>query len=277
MNGALVGQSSGVGPLQTTSGAFTMGGARIGGSTSLDVYYTGYIDHLTISNRMKSSCEIYLDAILACYLTFDSAVSIVDSGPNFLNVTNNGGTIVSGRVNQALQFSSSLSYVIVNGISALQSQYTVFTISMWVYPTNIINGATLIHASTLVDGLETCLTMWGLTSSGAVSVNVMNSSNMATAATSSVALPLNVWTHILQTSSPTNGNRLYINGVLAASVAVSSGRAVGPYVFIGASPTGTNSCPVGSIVPGQFYGAVDEYRVFGRELTAADICRLANP
>ncbi|CAF1215252.1 unnamed protein product [Rotaria sordida] len=157
MNGALVGQSSGVGPLQTTSGAFTMGGARIGGSLGI------------------------------------------------------------------------------------------------------------------------CLTMWGLTSSGAVSVNVMNSSNVATAATSSVALPLNVWTHILQTSSPTNGNRLYINGVLAASVAVSSGRAVGPYVFIGASPTGTNSCPVGSIVPGQFYGAIDEYRVFGRELTTADICRLANP
>ncbi|CAF1074575.1 unnamed protein product [Rotaria sp. Silwood1] len=277
MNGAVVGQSSGVGPLETTSGAFTIGGARIGGSATLDVYYTGYIDHLTISNQTKSSCEIYLDAILACYLTFDSAVSLVDSGPNFLNVTNNGGTIVSGRVNQALQFSSSLSYFTVSGISALKSQYTVFTISMWVYPTNIINGATLIHASTLANGLGTCLTMWGLTPSRAVSVNVMNSSNVAIAATSSVALPLNVWTHILQTSSPTNGNRLYINGVLVASVSVSSGTAVGPYVFIGASPTGTNSCPAGSIVPGQFYGAVDEYRVFGRELTTAEICRLANP
>jgi hypothetical protein len=117
--------------------------------------------------------------------------------------------------------------------------------------------------------------MWGLTSSGAMTVNVLNSSNVSVPATAPSSLQLNTWTHVAQTFSSTNGNRLYLNGILVASVSVPTGQPVSPYAFIGTSPAGTSYCNAGSIVTGQFYGIVDEYRVFGRELTTTDICYLA--
>lgn len=121
------------------------------------------------------------------------------------------------------------------------------------------------------------MSMWGLTSTGAISVNVIDSSNNTFPATSSSILSQNVWTHIVQTFSSTNGNRLYINGALVTSTSASGGFPIGPYIFVGSSPSGTSNCKSGSIVMGQFYGSIDELRIFGQELTATDICRLANP
>jgi len=153
LNGILDGQTTANGDFAGSSVPFTIGGAEIGGSMPLYVYYSGIIDHVTVSSRVKSSCEIYLDANLACYFTFDSASSVVDSGPNFLTANNIGATAMAGRINQALQFSSSLSYITINGISALKSENTVFSISLWINPTNVCGGATLIHAATQSDGL----------------------------------------------------------------------------------------------------------------------------
>lgn len=150
LNGILDNQGTAVNTLQVTSASFTIGGARIGGRVlTLNSYYTGYIDHVTISGREKSACEIYLDANLACYLTFDSIMPITDSGPNFL-VATNVGTLKStiGRVNQALQFSSSLSYITIHHITPLQSNFNTFSISMWISATNINGGGTIIHTST---------------------------------------------------------------------------------------------------------------------------------
>jgi hypothetical protein len=154
LNGLLVANSS-AHPLLVPSSPFTIGGADIGGRSPLSTYYSGYIDHLTISYRAKSSCEIYLDANLACYFSFDLASPLVDSGPNFLTATNTGATTVTGRVNQAFQFSSSMSYILVTGISALTTSNPTssFSISMWVNPTSITSGGTLIHASSSVNGL----------------------------------------------------------------------------------------------------------------------------
>jgi hypothetical protein len=157
LNGILDGQTAVIGDFVGSSVPFTIGGAEIGGSTNLNVYYSGVIDHVTVSSRVKSSCEIYLDANLACYFTFDSASSVVDSGPNFLTANNTGATSVPGRINQALKFSSSLSYITINGISALKSENSVFSISLWINPTNVCGGATLIHAATQSDGLYSFL------------------------------------------------------------------------------------------------------------------------
>ena len=152
LNGVAVGTSTASGALQTTSGAFTIGGATIGGNTALNVYYSGLIDHLTITHRAKSDCEIYLDATLACYFPFDSPSSLFDAGPNFLTATNTGGISATGCINQAWRFSSSLSFIMISGISALLPQYNLFSISMWVNPTSIVGGGTLIHAASLSTG-----------------------------------------------------------------------------------------------------------------------------
>ena len=132
---------------------FTIGGAQIGGSTAANVYYSGIIDHVTVSGRVKTDCEIYLDANLACYFTFDSFSPMNDSGPNFLIATNMGATGVNGGVNQALQFSSSPSYITISNILALKSDRQAFSIAMWINPMNTSGGATLIHAATQNTGL----------------------------------------------------------------------------------------------------------------------------
>ena len=82
LTGVLDIRATAFGPLQATSGPFTVGAARVGGRVpTLDSYFTGYIDHATISGHPKSACEIYLTANLACYFTFVSASSAVDAGP----------------------------------------------------------------------------------------------------------------------------------------------------------------------------------------------------
>ena len=307
LNGILDGQITAYGLLQAASQPFTIGGARVGGRVpTVDSYYTGYIDHVRISTRVKSACEIYLVANLACYFTFNSASPPLDSSASGLSATNTGATLTTGAINQALQFTSANTYITVSGISALQTGNSpTFSISMWVRPTTIASGATIIHASTqangqcsstvpLVSSLRSymslcnptcsvflgqgsCVTMWGLTSTGRISVNVLDSSNNANAATASTPLQVNVWTHVAQTFSPSNGNRLYVNGMLVTTTSVPTGRPVGSYTIIGTALAGTSGCPAGSIATGQFYGGVDEYRVFRTELTATDICRLSNP
>jgi hypothetical protein len=74
-----------------------------------------------------------------------------------------------------------------------------------------------------------------------------------------------------------NWNYLYINGTFVTSVSTPVGRPIGPYAILGASPASTSYCKAGSIIMGQFYGSIDDYRVYGRELSAVDLCRLANP
>jgi len=94
---------------------------------------------------------------------------------------------------------------------------------------------------------------------------------------SSFAVTLNTWAHVAQTFSTTNGNQSYINGTSVKTVSATTGRPIGPYTILGVSPMNTSSYNAGSILMGQFYGNIDEYRVFGRELTSTDICRSANP
>lgn len=153
LNGVLDVQATGFGPLQAVTGAFTVGGARVGGRVpTLDSFFTGYIDHATVSGRVKTACEVYLTANLACYFPLDSASPVTDSGPNFLTATNTGASLTTGRINQALQFSSSLSYITVAGIPGLATSATTFTISMWIRPTTLVGGATLIHTATQSNG-----------------------------------------------------------------------------------------------------------------------------
>lgn len=122
-----------------------------------------------------------------------------------------------------------------------------------------------------------CLATWGLTASGAISVNILNTSNTIVSLTAPTVLSLNTWSHVTQTFSTIHGSRLYLNGALMVNMSVPNGRPPGPFIIIGTSPVNANNCHTGLVAPGQFYGSVDEFRVYGRELSTTDICALANP
>ena len=88
------------------------------------------------------------------------------------------------------------------------------------------------------------------------------------------------WTHIVETWSPVNGLRLYMNNVLVASttgMATSYTASTLPnYITLGSSLNGAfGGCQAGLLGSmTEFDGDIDEFRVYSRELSADDICTL---
>ena len=90
---------------------------------------------------------------------------------------------------------------------------------------------------------------------------------------------MGVWTHIVNSYDAANGLHLWVNGSLV--------NASGPFTYVPsnvpnfitlASPlNGTGMCQPGSIQVGQFYGIIDELRIYSRALNASDVYALANP
>jgi len=92
-------------------------------------------------------------------------------------------------------------------------------------------------------------------------------------------IPLGTWTHVVTSYSSTNGIRLWVNGTLIGSTGPFAYSPSGAYntITIGNSLAGQVGCATGSIQLGQFYGMIDELRVYARELNATDVYTLANP
>jgi hypothetical protein len=115
----------------------------------------------------------------------------------------------------------------------------------------------------------------GLTSSGHIAIDSWSNSNVPI---TGPLVPLNTWTHVVGTYSLTNGERLYVNGTLKASVggySFSTGG-VPMTITLGSSLLGTGMCRTGTIQMGQFYGSLDEFYVYARELSAVEVDTLFN-
>ncbi|CAF1449871.1 unnamed protein product [Didymodactylos carnosus] len=91
------------------------------------------------------------------------------------------------------------------------------------------------------------------------------------------SMSVNLWTHIVQTFSVTNGITMYINGAYYNSTKTFSYSASGKKdTIILANYISGASCSAGQVVAGQYYGAIDEFRLYSRELTTTDVYELAN-
>jgi Concanavalin A-like lectin/glucanases superfamily len=90
---------------------------------------------------------------------------------------------------------------------------------------------------------------------------------------------LGVWTHIAISYSLTTGFRLWVNGVLIGTSGLFTYAAANmpAWITVGLTPAAALTCARGSISIGQFYGMIDEMKVYSRELTAAEVLTLANP
>ena len=186
--------------------------------------------------------------------------------------------VSSCRVNQCITLSGLLSYIQITGLLRLGINGWSYTVAIWIRPTNI-SGGTIMHLSSRLDGAQTnawCLPIMGLTSSGLIAINSWNNANVPLNGPSA---PLLSWTHVAATYSSTNGERLYINGTLFTSASPYTFAASGARMTItlGSSLLGTGACNTGTIQMGQFYGSLDEFQVYSRELTATQISTLANP
>jgi hypothetical protein len=224
-----------------------------------------------------SATEILLDATLTVYYTLDN--NLLDSGPLGINGTGeNYSYSASGRVNQCLSLLNNQSYVQATGLVLLGTSSQSYSFSIWINPTVVTQG-TIIHVSESTSGLDSCcLPMLGFTSAGNIGVQSWNSTLVIYTGPVVIA---NVWTHIAITYSLLNGLNLWINGTQYGSGVIAYNYIAGGIpvtVTLGSSLNGTGVCaPTGIINMGQYYGYMDEFELYSRELSSIDISNLANP
>ncbi|CAF3656349.1 unnamed protein product [Rotaria sordida] len=204
-----------------------------------------------------------------------------DSGPNYFTGTiTYPVTTVSGYVNQALTFGASSTYFSVGDLVALGTSNKAFSFSLWVKPTAYTGVGTIVHVANGADGYTNGVSSWcvpfiGFDSSNRLVAQVWNGSAIPIVGST---LSLNVWTHIVETYSTTNGVILYVNGIQVGTTGAASYSAseVPDYVLLGYYGSSGFNCQTGSITAGQFTGAIDEFRIYSRELSLTDVCVLAN-
>ncbi|CAF3024471.1 unnamed protein product [Rotaria socialis] len=277
LNGFLDSSRNTFNPLLAFSGNFCIGYNSIMflGNTSFE----GYIDQLSVSSRAKSSCEILEEASLEAWLTFDNGrLPLLDIGPYSLSVTASAYTIISGRWSSpAISFTgSNTSYFQAIGFTALRISNHEFSISFWMYPESL--SGTLVHVSSSLNGTGWCMPFIGLTGNGSLVAQIYNGVTLSLLGPN---VSLSTWYQIVQTWSPTNGLKLYVNSWMtyswsSATSFLASGSSP-MYVTLANSLFGSGSCHGGmlnSTMP--FIGAIDDFRVYGRELTATDVCTIYN-
>jgi hypothetical protein len=247
------------------------------------------LDHFTVSLGVaRNACQILNDATLTAYYPFDTNATFNDYSVNYFNGMGVGLTTLSrGRLNQAIYFPTSGSYFQAPCFSSGRMSPFAFTFSFWVNPASLTNGGTLIHISTVQNGNgTTCYDLLAFTSSGALVVQWMQSSGVVNA-TQGPIIPANTWTHVAVLFGSVNGIRLFVNGQLSASsptIGIVSYLSFDnpEYVTLGTNnpsgTTGTNTCQNGTItiLPGQFIGGIDEFRLYSREIDNQELCVLAN-
>jgi hypothetical protein len=243
--------------------------------TSANMYYGGYMDHLTVSLRAKAACEVLQNATLSAYFPFDSSSSaLTDSGPNFLKATGSGYNISTGHLNSAMFFNSVGSYAQIAGVRVLgqtsASSFTLpFSISVWLNPT--VNNGSVLHVSSTNSGLGWCSDFLAFSQMGHIVAQLV------TTATIGPILNTNTWTHVAMTFSPSNSLRLYIDGSLytTATYNASSGSNTTMYVTLANPLNGNSTCATSYSVLCQYLGGIDELRIYSRELNSTDVCTLA--
>jgi len=203
----------------------------------------------------------------------DNYPTLTDSGPNSLPSTQQNVSFVSsGHASNAISFNNSAAYLQIDDLTSLGVANQSFSISLWIRPYSL--SGTLVFVSQTATGSIWCVSFIGFATNGSIVAQVWTGTVQAVfgAALSTSS----VWYQIVQTWSSTNGLRLYIDNVLVASDALAvsySASGASDYVTLANRPN--NACALGAInSQTAFYGDIDDFRVYSRELTADDVCAL---
>ncbi|CAF3363778.1 unnamed protein product, partial [Rotaria socialis] len=273
VNGVLDVSGSPKGPYQGSMGNLTIGTNVLNFPNN---YWDGCIDQVSYAALAKNATEVLYEATLTFSYSFEN--NLIDSGT--LGINGTGITIgysTSGRVNNCLSLLSNLSYVQATNLVLLGTVGQPYSFSIWIKP-NTVAGGTIFHVSSGTAGLGGwCIPMLGFTSSGKVGVQSLGSSSV------SITGPVtttNVWTHLAVTYGPSGGLRLYVNGAQYGSASGNyTYQAAGTPVslLLGSSLSGLGSCASSVITMGQYNGYIDEFELYSRELSSANVYSLANP
>lgn len=226
---------------------------------------------------MKSSCELFEEAALVARFEFDNPLADQDLGPNNLPGYGSQYTFVpSSRSPQGISFGgNNQSHFTIEGVSVLGITNHSFSIVYWMQTAN--RSGSILHLSSWSDGRGWCMPYMGFNINGSIFAEVLSGGGVKAIAAPDM-LPTQSWSHVAQTWSQTNGLRLYINATLVASntsLSFNTASGVPMYVFLGSGVMGLFHCAKGALpskIP--FPGAIDDFRIYSRELTAIDICTI---
>lgn len=198
-----------------------------------------------------------------------------DAGPNTINGTNSGATATTNYAsmpNSAMQFVNPGSTVPQFGLQPINSLLNFGAAQDFSIDFSAYASAPFIHPGAFYDNNINAAGpgVWFWTSPGypAIQFNFRN----ASVASTNGAFTLGVWKHVCAVRSGSTIN-IYINGVLNATGPVGSQTPVynyparfGSMFFSGYSPPEYNG----------FNGKLDEFRIYNRALTAAEILALSS-
>jgi hypothetical protein len=116
----------------------------------------------------------------------------------------------------------------------------------------------------------------GFASNGALQAQIVYGANVVLIADPTYSVTTSVWSLVVQTWSPTNGLRLYVNNVLVASHFYSTYGASGlpDYITLGNALSGAGYCAAGNVNTSPYQGDMDDFRVYSRELSVDDVYTL---
>lgn len=206
---------------------------------------------------------------LSAYWSFDQGTStkVTDQSGrgHTLTLTTTGSTLPTwntGRFGKGLTFDGSTNYTTIPTVTDLSFPDQTFTVSFWIKESAAPGGWIITNAA--VSG------GWGVRDDGLVFLkNVSNSQN--TYGISGVTLTDNKWHHLVYVI--TTSTTVVANNVVTAYVD-------GAAVSVSGTPTVTYSTQtnfsIGSRNSGQNFwsGTIDEVRIYGRGLSAAEVLSL---
>jgi hypothetical protein len=233
---------------------------------------------MTVSNRVKSTCEILDIATLVAHFTFDTGSFLNDSGPNSLQATTQStSSVSSGRFSQAITFNgSSSSYFQIGDFTEFGTPNEPFSISLWIRPIALLG--IVLHVSAGASGVGSwCTPFLGFASDGSFVAQVYNGNMDMSVVDSTYSVSTSVWSNVVQTWSVTNGLRLYINNILVASrpsATIYAASSVADFLTLANGLSSQGYCTMGSITGMTYKGDMDDFRVYSRELSASDVYTL---
>ena len=244
----------------------------IGYTSPLDPYFfDGLIDQLSLVEWVKNTSDILDDATLVARYSFDNGSSD-DTGPNEINGI---GMNTSFQSNSIL-FNQTSSYFQSTGFVLLGVHNRSYSFSIKIRPFRT-NQSTILHAYENSASVgRWCLSFFNFDGQGRI--RAQSRSPVGLISVLGPMISINVWTHIVQTYSLMNGINLYINGSLFNRSSSFAYRSSGTpltlrlgHVFDEINGTCLNA----SAAEVQYGGWMDEFYVYSRELTSADVQTLS--
>ena len=162
------------------------------------------MDNLSIyRGRAKSGDEIMNDFMLYAYYSWDDGLPI-DDGPNWLSGNLFATTSFDGGYSKmGLNFSSGGSYFMADGFRVLGIKNHSFFTSIWVKTSSF--GGTILHIARYSKGKGNGYPILGIASTGQPAAVLYDEVNGIYSTTSVDPLPLNQWSHLVETFSVNNG------------------------------------------------------------------------